>query len=179
MSSSHETHELLRKSLHIALGAFIVTLKFLPWFVAAGIAALAAIGNWLVLHRIVGKRIARHERGYDAGIVLYPIAVCALIVIFHNRIVIAAAVWAILAFGDGFATLAGKSIRGPRLPWNRDKTWSGFAAFLAFGFVGAAYAYRFLGGSKPDCVVAALLACAIVESLPLRVDDNFTVPLAG
>src|SRR5438105_91043 len=103
MSSSHETHELLRKSLHIALGAFIVTLKFLPWFVAAGIAALAAIGNWLVLHRIVGKRVARHERGYDAGIVLYPLAVCALIVIFHDHIELAGSAVASLAFAHDFA----------------------------------------------------------------------------
>jgi len=180
MSSSHETHELLRKSLHIALGAFIITLKFLPWFVAAGIAALAAIGNWLVLHRIVGKRVARHERGYDAGIVLYPLAVCALIIVFRHEVVSAAVVWAILAFGDGFATLAGKSIRGPRLPWNHDKTWSGFAAFVAFGSIGAEVAYLLFG--VPPAMLAIVLlviACAVVESLPLHLDDNFTVPLAG
>src|SRR5437762_1952181 len=114
--SQHTTHELLRKSLHIALGLGVVMLKFLSWEIAATIAALAALGNWLVLHRIVGKRVARHERGYDAGIVLYPIAVCALIVVFHDHIELAGAAWAILAFGDGFATLAGKAIRGPRLP---------------------------------------------------------------
>jgi uncharacterized protein (TIGR00297 family) len=175
----HTTHEGLRKSLHIALGLFIVTLKFLPWGVAAAIAAAAAVGNWLFLHRIVGKRVARHERGYDFGIVMYPIAVCLLIIVFRDRIEIAGAVWAILAFGDGFATLAGKAIRGPRLPWNADKTWSGFAAFVAFGFVGAEYAYRFLGGRTPDIVLPALIVCAIVESLPLGIDDNFTVPLAG
>jgi uncharacterized protein (TIGR00297 family) len=179
MPPPHTTHEVLRKSLHIALGLFIVTLKFLPWSVAAAIAAAAAVGNWLVLHRLVGKRVARHERGYDFGIVMYPIAVCLLIVLFRDRIEIAGAVWAILAFGDGFATLAGKAIRGPNLPWNSDKTWSGFAAFIAFGFVGAEYAYRFLGGKRPECVAAALIACAIVESMPLRIDDNLTVPLAG
>src|SRR5438552_8091645 len=179
MTAPHQTHETLRKSLHIALGLFIVTLKFLPWSVAAAIAAAAAVGNWLFLHRLVGKRVARHERGYDFGIVMYPIAVCLLIIVFRDRIEIAGAVWAILAFGDGFATLAGKAIRGPRLPWNSDKTWSGFAAFIAFGFVGAEYAYRFLGGTTPEIVSVTLIACAIVESLPLRIDDNFTVPLAG
>jgi uncharacterized protein (TIGR00297 family) len=181
MTSRHETHELLRKSLHIALGLFIVTLKWLPWSVAAAICAAAAVGNWLVLHRIFGKRVSRHERGYDAGLVIYPLAVGALIVIFRHNLELAAAVWAFLAFGDGFATLAGKSIRGPRLPWNGDKSWSGFAAFLAFGYVGGEYAYRFMGGEPRmfDIVIPALIACAIVESLPLHVDDNLTVPLAG
>jgi uncharacterized protein (TIGR00297 family) len=180
MNSSHTTHEGLRKSLHIALGAFIVTLKFLPWFVAAGIAAVAALGNWLVLHRIVGKRVARHERGYDAGIVLYPLAVCALIIVFRHEVWSAGVVWAILAFGDGFATLAGKSIRGPRLPWNGDKTWSGFAACVAFGSIGAEAVYVLFGVPPAMlAIVLLVLACAIVESLPLHIDDNLTVPLAG
>jgi len=180
MSETHQTHELLRKSLHIALGLCIVTLKFLPWSVAAAIAAAAAVSNWLVLHRIVGKRIARHERGYDAGIVIYPLAVCALIIVFRHELQSAAVVWAILAFGDGFATLAGKTIRGPRLPWNADKTWSGFAAFVAFGAIGAECAYL-LFGIPPAilAIVLLVLACAVVESLPLHVDDNFTVPLTG
>jgi len=178
--SNHTTHEVLRKSLHIALGLCIVTLRFLPWTVTASIAAAAALSNWLLLHRIVGKRVARHERGYDAGIVLYPIAVCLLIIVFRNAIVFAAAIWAILAFGDGFATLAGKTIRGPRLPWNEEKTWSGFAAFIAFGSIGVECSYL-LFGVRPILwlVIGITAVCAIVESLPLHVDDNFTVPLAG
>ena len=99
-------------------------------------AALAVISNWLVLHRIVGRRVSRHERGFDAGIVLYPLAVLVLIVVFRDRLAIAGASWAIMAFGDGFATLAGKNIRGPRLPWNEEKTGADSLAFLAFGFVG-------------------------------------------
>src|SRR5437763_14308892 len=137
----HETHEWLRKALHIAFGLFALTLRFLPWPVAAGVAAVAVISNWLVLHRIVGRRVARHERGYDAGIVLYPLAVLVLIVVFRDRLAIAGAAWGIMAFGDGFATLAGKNIRGPRLPWNETKTWSGLLAFLAFGFIGAEVAW--------------------------------------
>ncbi|HEX9494014.1 MAG TPA: hypothetical protein VGA33_12175, partial [Thermoanaerobaculia bacterium] len=65
--AGHTTNETLRKSIHIAIGCLAVTLKWLPWRIAAAIAALAAIGNWLVLHRLVGKRVARHPRGFDAG----------------------------------------------------------------------------------------------------------------
>jgi uncharacterized protein (TIGR00297 family) len=182
--STHSTHEPLRKVLHIGFGLFAFSLRWLSWPVAAAVAACAVLGNWLLLHRIVGARVARHERGYDAGIVLYPAMVLALIVTFRHRIEIAGTVWAILAFGDGFATLSGKAIGGPRLPWSREKSWSGLAAFAAFGFVAAEVVYLWLRTaptSLPTVVIIAgtVLVCAFVESLPLNVDDNVTIPIAG
>jgi uncharacterized protein (TIGR00297 family) len=180
MEATHETHESLRKALHIAFGFFALTLRFLPWPIAGSVAALAVISNWLVLHRIVGSRVSRHERGYDAGIVLYPFAVLVLIVVFRDRLAIAGASWAIMAFGDGFATLAGKNIRGPRLPWNEEKTWSGFVAFFAFGFVAAEVAWIFIAGNAPLMIIGlTVFLCAIAESLPLNVDDNLVVPLVA
>ncbi|HEY8713650.1 MAG TPA: hypothetical protein VIM68_12320, partial [Thermoanaerobaculia bacterium] len=104
---SHQSSENLRKSLHIAFGLGAFTLRWIPWWLAA-IAALAAVlANWLLLHRIVGTRVSRHERGYDAGIILYPAAVLALILIFRDQLALAGVVWTTLAFGDGFATLIG------------------------------------------------------------------------
>src|SRR5688500_2495685 len=103
----HEPNEALRKSLHIAGGLFAITLRWLPWWPAAGTALLAVLGNWLMLHTIVGSGVARHERGWDAGILLYPLAVLLLILIFRENLAIAAIAWTILAFGDGFATIAG------------------------------------------------------------------------
>jgi uncharacterized protein (TIGR00297 family) len=176
----HTTHEPLRKALHIGFGLCAFALRFLTWQIAAGVAVVALLGNWLILHRLVGKRVARHERGFDSGIVLYPFAVLVLIVAFRHRLEIAGAVWAILAFGDGFATLAGRLIRGPRLPWNPDKSFSGLVAFLAFGFVGAEVVWMAIAGNAPLTIIAVVVViCAIVESLPLNVDDNFVVPLAG
>lgn len=176
----HQPNEILRKSVHIAFGAFAITLRWLPWWAAAGVAAAAVIGNWLVLHRVVGKGIARHERGWDAGIMLYPAAVLALIVIFRNNLAIAAIGWVTLAFGDGLATLAGKLIGGPKLPWNPQKSWTGFFAFLfggTFGAVAIGYWMRYEG--HPGEIVLAVLCAAIVETLPLGVDDNVTVPAAA
>src|SRR6266566_2954141 len=130
--TAHTTNETLRKTIHVAIGFLAVTLKWLPWRIAAAAAALFVIINWLVLHRVVGKRVARHERGYDAGIVLYPLAVCALILIFNWHIELAAVAWVILAFGDGFATLIGRAVPIAPLPWNRIKSWGGFMAFVGF-----------------------------------------------
>lgn len=175
----HTTNELLRKTLHIAFGAFAFSLKWLPWWAAAGVCVVAIIGNWLVLHRVVGPGVARHERGYDAGIVLYPIAVLLLILVFHDRLAFAAIAWALLAFGDGVATLVGQAMPIARLPWNRGKSWGGFLAFLAAGFAGGLAVAYWMDYRAPFVVLIAALAAAITESLDLGVDDNVTVPAAA
>ena len=176
---AHVTNETLRKSLHIAFGLFAFTLKWLPWWAAAGVAAIAIASNWFVLHRIVGRGVSRHERGYDEGIVLYPVAVLLLILVFRNHLHYAAIAWALLAFGDGVATLAGKSVPIARLPWHRDKSWGGFLAFLVVGGAMAYAAGWWMGYTNVIAIAAATLAAAITESLPLHVDDNLTVPFAA
>jgi uncharacterized protein (TIGR00297 family) len=175
----HETNETLRKSIHIAIGLFAFTLKWLPWWLAALVAALAVLGNFMVLHRIVGTRVARHERGWDAGIVLYPAAVLVLILVFRNHIPLAAAAWTTLAFGDGFATIVGRRWRIASLPWNRDKSWGGLLTFVIMGAAAGLAVAWWLGGITEHAVLHAVLAGAIVESLPLLVDDNITVPFAS
>lgn len=175
----HATNELLRKSVHIAFGLGAFALKWLPWWAAALACVAAVAANFLLLHRIVGRGVARHERGYDAGIVIYPMAVLLLILVFRDRLHFAAIGWALLAFGDGVATLAGRSLRIAALPWNRDKSWGGLLAFLAAGSVGALAVANWFGYERPVVVLLATLAAAIAESLPLRVDDNLTVPFAA
>ncbi len=176
---SHEPSENLRKSLHIAFGLFAFTLAWLPWWQAA-IAALAALlSNWLVLHRIVGTRVARHERGWDAGILLYPLAVLVLIVVFRNNLPVAAVAWTTLAFGDGFATVVGQRWGGTPLRWNRAKSWGGLLAFIVAGCAAGLAVSAWLGGPPMHFVIGAVFAGAIVESLALGIDDNITVPFAA
>lgn len=175
----HATNETLRKSLHIAIGFGAFALKWIPWPIAAAICAVAIFSNWLLLHRIFGKSVARHERGFDEGIVLYPIAVLALILVFRNQQHYAAIAWAMLAFGDGVATLAGKSVPIAPLPWNREKSWGGFiACFLASALAGFTVIYWFQAGA-PHIIFIAAVAATITESLALRIDDNVTVPFAA
>ena len=179
MNDGFETNEGLRKFLHIVFGLFALSLKFLPWRIAALVAAVAVVVNAFVLHRLVGKRVARHERGWDWGIVLYPAAVLALILIFNWHIALAAVAWVIMAFGDGFATLIGRAVPLARLPWNREKSTGGSLAFLLFGG-GAAFAIaRFFGGPSYGAVAAAVVIAAIAETLPLRLNDNVVVPAAS
>lgn len=175
----HQPNETLRKSIHIALGAGALTLRWMPWWAVAAVCAFAILGNWLILHRIVGSAVARHERGFDAGIVIYPAALLALLLVFRERVEIVAVAWTTLAFGDGFATLAGRSMRIASLPWNRTKSWAGMLAFVAAGIPAGLGITAWLGRGEITDVILAVVIAAVVESLPLGVDDNATVPFAA
>ena len=85
----------------------------------------------------------------------------------------ALAVIAVLAFGDGMATIVGE-LWGKKMPlfYNRKKSWPGTAAFVLFGSLAA---FPFIGFPA----VGLALVCAIVETADLKIDDNFLVPLAG
>src|ERR1051325_2337884 len=175
MNDGFETNEGLRKFLHIVFGLVAISLKYIPWRVAALVAAAAVLLNWVVLHRLVGKRVSRHERGWDWGIVLYPAAVLALILIFNRHIEIAAVGWVVMAFGDGFATLIGRALPLGRLPWNGDKSVGGSLAFLIFGGGAALLMSRVFGAPAFWAVIVAVVIAAIAETLPLRLNDNVVV----
>jgi len=175
----HETNEALRKFLHIGMGFGALALARIPWRYAALICAAAVIGNWLLLHRLVGRRVSRHERGWDVGIVLYPFAVLVLVVVFNWHIEIAAVAWVLMAFGDGFSTVIGKWIPVATLPWNETKSWGGFAAFILFGGLAAFGIARVFGAPHDVAIAAALIVSAIAETLPLGIDDNVTVPFVA
>jgi len=116
------------------------------------------------------------------GIILYPISVLVLILIYRHSLHVVGAAWAIMALGDGMASVAGEALRGPTLPYNPEKTWPGFGAFVLAGTV-AAYVLTRWGNPaiRPESALlvsaATALVGAAVESLPTRLDDNLSVPL--
>lgn len=187
-----EHGELARRAIHIGMVGFALLLRWLTWWQAALCAVLAFVFNWQVLPRVGGRRLWRRGdvgRGYPVGILAYPLAVLGLVLLFRDRLWMAAAGWGILAVGDGTASLVGQAIGGPRLPWNAGKTWSGFLAFVALGAAAAAVLAAWVAGWPLDpgadhwprtlgVALAVALAGAIVESLPTTLDDNVTVPLA-
>ena len=89
--------ELARKAVHIGMGGLALGLRWLGPWAASGVALVAVAFNLLVLHRITGKallRDAERERGFSWGIALYPAVVLTLVLIFHQRLELAAAIWA-------------------------------------------------------------------------------------
>jgi uncharacterized protein (TIGR00297 family) len=177
-----------RKLVHVSMLSFAFLLPFLTWVQAAGAAVLALLFNLFILPHIAVDLSKRADGDAAAniwtGIVLYPISVLALILFYRNHMHIAAAAWAIMALGDGAASVAGESLRGPALPWNREKTWSGFCGFVIVGTAGAYVLSRWVSPSLPAgrvlliCAATALVG-GVVESVPIRLDDNVSVPLVS
>ncbi|HEV2349447.1 MAG TPA: DUF92 domain-containing protein [Terriglobia bacterium] len=118
------------------------------------------------------------------GMLAYPLSVLVLVLFYRHYPYVVAAVWGIMALGDGMASVAGQVLRGPALPWNRQKTWAGFACFVLAGTLGAYVLTRWVA---PDldadfalrAGAATALVGAVVESLPISLDDNISVPLVG
>jgi len=177
-----------RKAVHAGMGLFALALRWLDWRAAALLALLALLFNFFVMPR-VGRGIYRDAaKKRDAGIVAYAAAVLVLILVFRNHLAYAAAVWAMLAFGDPAAEVAGKLLGGPRLPWNRRKTWSGLFAYAAVSFAAASFLLQFVGEAPVRLALLLLfvaplaLLAAFLESVESGLDDNlvpaFPVALA-
>ncbi len=102
--------ELMRKAVHVSMGGFALLFRWITPTQAALLAILALLFNLFLLHRLTRRALLREderEAGYSRGIVLYPAVVLALIIVFRERMELAAAVWGFLAVGDGMATVAG------------------------------------------------------------------------
>jgi uncharacterized protein (TIGR00297 family) len=183
--------EATRQIVHIAMGGFALLLRYIPWWQAVILAAAAVIFNIKVLKTIAGDRLHRaSELGHPlpAGLVLYPTSVLLLLLLLPSRLDLVAAAWGILAAGDGAATLVGRRFGRRKWPWNRQKSLAGSAAlFLAGGCAGAflawwcrpavippPYLWLSLGGP-----FVAAFAAAAVETVPIRLDDNLSVPLTA
>lgn len=175
--------ETQRQLLHVAVGLFALLLRWLTWPQAAALAAGAVFFNLIVLPRLSRGvfRTGDIAQPWSSGIVLYPVAVLGLVLLFRERLDLTAAAWGILAAGDGVATLAGRSIPSPRLPWNRDKSLAGLVAFLLVAPAAAVGLLAWTSGSGIDTMlvvagVVAAVAAAFVETLPIRLNDNLSVP---
>ncbi len=170
--------------------SFALLLPFLSWGEAAGAALLALAFNLLALPRLSVDLRKRMAAGADesagplwTGIVAYPVSVLALVLLFGRRMEVVAAAWAIMALGDGLASVVGVAWRGRQLPWSRRKTWPGFLTFIVAGSLGAFALARWVNPAVPSLRLLALCTAtavvgAVVESIPIRLDDNFSVPLA-
>ena len=198
-----------RKRLLMSSLLFAFLFPALNWKQAAGCALLLLLFSTLILPWLdVGVAVIPSRSPGDraqTGIVLYPISILVLVVLYRNHLHIAAAAWAIMALGDGMASVIGEAVRGSALssnrqltspqswrsrrrgiaatlPWNREKTWAGFLGFVVAGTVGAYVLTRWIAPEIAPhrtlmvCAAASLLG-AVFESLPILLDDNVTVPL--
>jgi uncharacterized protein (TIGR00297 family) len=180
--------ELARKLVHMGVGLIAFALRFLGPFWSAVLAAVALANNLFLLPRVGGKKLWREKElasGSSIGIILYPLCVLLLILIYRQRLEVAAASWGILAFGDGMASIAGMALGRRKLPWNPHKSWVGSFAYLIFGTVAAAVLLQWTAPGRYSLTFAfavafvAALVAALLESIPQGLDDNLGVPLVS
>ncbi len=179
--------ELARKLVHMAVGGLAFAVRPLGPFGAVACALAAVVHNAFLFPLYGGRRLWRageSDRGYALGIVLYPISVLLLLLLFWTRLEVAAAVWGILAFGDGMAAIVGQTLgRSNPLPWNPAKSWAGSFAYLLFGGAGAFALLQWTAPGRYEAGFALAIAAAAagfaaaLESLPQGLDDNLGVPL--
>jgi dolichol kinase len=180
--------ELMRKIYHISAGMTAFAIRLVSPITMVIVLIGFVVWNTFIWRFVPASfrrmwRPSEQTKGLPSGIVLYCISVLGLCIVFFNHMWMTAAIWGVLAFGDGMATIVGRLTGGPSLPWNKGKGWYGSLTFILFGTLGAAALIAWTRGVPflPTLPLAAslALACAVAESLPLPVDDNITVPLAG
>ena len=156
----------------------------LRWIIAGIVLALAlAI---FAGYRAIARRGERGQR--LTSVAGYAASVLVMMLLFPGQLELAMTVLAVLAFGDGSATLMGKLIGGPRLPWNLEKSWSGLCSFVVLGGTMASIVYwgethfnaEALGPPVPFPTAVLIgfgtaAMAAVYESLPWRINDNIRV----
>jgi uncharacterized protein (TIGR00297 family) len=182
--------EIARQLTHILAGSFALLLRWTTWWQAALLAVLALLFNLAVLP-LLGRRVFRPgdlDRILRSGIAIYPLSVLTLILCFPHRPDIAAVSWIVLAVGDGLATLVGAHVRTTALPWNRAKSIGGLCAFVLGAAVAATAIAFWTAKGMPvpppwwflaAAPAAAAVVAGFVETVPIRADDNITVPFTA
>ena len=172
-----------RKAVHAATGLFALTFRWLDWRLAAAVAAAALLFNLFVMPRF-GRELYRDaSRKRDPGIVAYAVMVLALVLLLRDHYLpIAAAVWAMMAFGDPAAAIAGELLGGARLPWNPGKRWIGLLANWAAGATAAIAVFRFVSARPLELVAVVLLLVGsavytFLESVRAGIDDNLVAAI--
>lgn len=174
-----------RQGIHIAAGVLVLTLRFLPFWAVLCLSLFGILFNLFFLP-LLFPSIMRGVSGDRRGVVFYPVAIAALVLVFPTQLEIVAGAWAVLSVGDGFATLVGKLGKPIPLRWNPHKTSQGTVACFFFGALACMGAIFFVNPELSQdwerWAIAAVVAAGVaawVESLPLPVNDNLTVPFSA
>ncbi|MEK7486006.1 MAG: hypothetical protein AABZ60_16915 [Planctomycetota bacterium] len=188
--SSLPFSEFKRQIEHIAPISFAFLLETLPYpaviFLAVVSIFYGLIGSrWLLKSSTMREN--ERQKKFSWGKFLYGFMVLLLVLVFRHSLYLAGAVWGILAFGDGFSNILGRRFGHQKLPWNSKKSWIGslsffisgaFAAFILIGYLNVNVPIL-TGSHRLQLALIPAFLCALVESLPWKLDDNFTVVFVG
>lgn len=174
--------EIIRKALHLLI-AFVpllagIDLRATMMLLAAGTLFYVFAERMRIQGRsvfIVSDLTIIASREQDKGrFVLGPVTLgvgAMLALLLYPSTAAAIAIYA-LAFGDGFASLAGKLFRSPAIPFTRNKTLAGtLACFLAV-FLST---WKLTG--RLSTALGIAVAATLLELIPIRDFDNLILPV--
>lgn len=175
--------EFFRKTIHIMSSFVPFFYYFQPAFILSGLLIVNILylaSEVLRIHQIrlpvISQITELASRTRDEGkIVLGPITLSTGIFMSFTFFDYRSAILAVfaLSFGDGVASLIGKMIGGPKIPFTFGKTFSGsIGCFLLLSVV-----YWACGLSLSQATFMAFFA-ALVEVFPTGDYDNILIPVA-
>jgi phytol kinase len=198
-----ESH-LSRKLIHILTGPLFVLcwLLFPDVPYARWLAALVPL-LFTIQFALIGLGVVKDEASVKAmsrtgdrreilrGPLFYGIIFVVMTLLYWKDSPIGMTAVMLMCGGDGLADILGRSIRSPKLPWNKDKSVAGSLGMLVGGWVltmlvlgiyilgkaPAFGAYSVLSMLLPVTVIA--IVATLVESLPLKDVDNITITLVA
>jgi uncharacterized protein (TIGR00297 family) len=170
--------------------AFALLLRYLSPVQALVCGMAAGAFNLFLLPRLSQRVLRQDEKpSWRSGPFYYSLSVLLLIAIFPHHLYLVAAAWAVMALGDGAASLAKSRSDRIRIPWHPDKSMLGFLLFVIFGTLGSVFLlfwtlprYRPLELSPLTVLSFSFvvsICCALVESAPWNVNDNLSVPVTA
>ncbi len=182
--------EFRRRLLHMLPGFFPCLLWIIPhrdpWgplllIIVLAVTALV-VGQALLNFRTFARAGEQNGR---ASVLGYALPVVATFCLCRGFEEVGVMTLAVLAFGDGSATLGGLLVGGWRLPWNTRKSVAGLLSFWLIGGLLATVMYW--GEAHPGVTWHTAVAIAaptafvagFLESLPLKGNDNLRVGVAS
>lgn len=176
--------EFKRKGIHIFNGFWVILLPFFDRFIAVGLVLLAFGFVFLLarpnskIHPVFSKAfesMARPEdrqKGFLVGPTIYVVMVLILVLFFDFRV--AGAIFAILAFGDGFATVIGIKFGSHKLYHN--KSLEGTIAFFAFSLVSGVTIFVLINQFNTPGAGLILVPFLILPAIAsINVEEIFTI----
>ncbi|MBN2122181.1 hypothetical protein JW721_03940 [Candidatus Micrarchaeota archaeon] len=174
--------ELRRQAVHVALGlALLLLLLVLGRMKAIYLLASILFFGFLLISLVMQGRkiplaswfVERFERksaplpGYGSAWYVAGFLLCALLIRDVSEF---SASILILSLGDAASNIIGSHFGKPPLPYNNGKTVEGTLAFFLFSLT----SFFFIG----YYAIPLSLLCALIESLPVKIDDNISIPIA-
>jgi dolichol kinase len=174
--------EIVRKALHLLIA-------FVPLLAGVDLVATMMLLSFGTLFYVFAEKLRLDgrpvlvisdltiiaSREQDKGrFVLGPVTLgvgAMLSLLLYPSPAAAIAIYA-LAFGDGFASLAGKLFRSPSIPFTRNKTLAGTTACFAAVLLGT---WKLTGQLSVAFTIA--VAATMLELIPIRNFDNLILPV--